>query len=206
MKLTKFKNVPISLNLKNIRKKLKLNSKSSVVINPNYLIKHNDSSLYNTTSTDIKLYRSCHDIVVDIDPMPIGNWDQFVFCDYKLFQVNLDDIFNAWPKLLLNKFTSNFQPTKILHISLDEPGTDAIAQLNTLQDLQINGRLVIEINDRTDTIDTIEEARKLAVLFNRPEIVLVYYWNNGYHNKVSYGLEISDPNSCATFFNSQQLT
>jgi hypothetical protein len=203
MELTNLKDISFSENLKKIRFRLVPNSKNSIVINPYHLYKQNDSSLYNTTSTDIKLYRSCHDVDVDvnIDPIPVGNWDRFVFCDYKLYQVNLNETNNSWQKLLLNKFTNNFQPTKILHISLDEPGTDVVALLNTVQDIQINGKLVIEINDRTETVNSIAEARNLAGLFNRPEISLVYYWHTGYNLKLSYGLEISGPTGRAEYFN-----
>jgi hypothetical protein len=200
-----------SKNLLEIRNRINPAQRNNgIVLNPYYLFKYNDPLLYNTTSTDIKFYRNCHDVDDPIThpPEPIRNWDSVVFCDFKLYDVSLHPATMSWVNAILNKFTNNFQPTKILHISLDQSGTDVLKLLNTIpiQSLQINNKLVIEIYDRTETIKTSQEARtKIANLFNRPEILLTYYWNTSYHSDTGYGLEISDSNSSIDFFKNIQI-
>lgn len=204
-------NICFSEKLREIRSRVNPAQRNNgIVLNPYYLFRDNDPLLYNTTSTDIKFYKNCHDVDanVNLPPEAVGNWDRIAFCDFKLYKASTHPATMSWVNAILNKFTNNFQPTKILHISLDEPGANVLELLNTIpiQNLQINNKLAIEIYDRTETIKSSQEARdKIAGLFNRPEIIIVYYWNTGYHSDTGYGLEISDPNSRVEFFKNLQI-
>lgn len=139
--------------------------------------------------------RQCSDVDYCIPAEYINNWHELIYCDFKI----RDSVFPSACLDLLEKFTLNPQPIKILHISLDIENVDAKKLIGSVPKFRKNNKVIIEINDRTDTISSSDDARLLLKCIQAP-VDHVYYWNSKLFSWGGYGLELSDPQSQPVYY------
>lgn len=142
------------------------------------------------------LWHECTDIDFGIpkDVIFDADWNDFKFCDYKLFiSVTTTEINSQ--VMLLRKFLLNNQPFKILHVSLDDRKINAFDLLKQLGNLNWTGELGIEINDRTETLSSLNDIRKIAEFFPINDIVSLDYLNAKYDRSEAFWVNLKDPNS-----------
>jgi len=178
--------------------------RNSIVVDPRKLVEFNESQLFLTADSNVKLQRRCSDVDNNIPPITVGNWDDLVHLDFKLFKCSLERLNNACTNVLLYRFLTNRQPLKILHLSLDEPGTGSFMLLSSLPEkLQINGNVVIEINDRTDSIKNTAQARKLIdfpCFKSNPNVLTIEYFKTILDYNRGWSLTISESNTEPFYF------
>ena len=149
------------------------------------------------------LWHACTDIDVGLKKVIINpkDWNGFQYCDYKLYK----NISSA-QVISLNKFLSNPQPFKILHISLDQRKANAFDLLKQLGDLKWSGELSIEINDRTETLTSLDEIRKITDFFPIDEILCLEYLNAKYDKPEAFWVDLKDPNSQIVYYTRLVIT
>jgi hypothetical protein len=181
-----------------------IKKRNSIVVDPRKLFEFNQPDLVFTYNSSVKLQRRCDDVDNNVPPVPVEDWDELVFIDFKLFKCSLDREKKICANVLLHRFLTNKQPLKILHISLDNLGQGAFMLLSSLPDyLSVNGKVYIEINDRTDSIQNISQARKLInfpCFKSNPNILTVEYFKTKIGYNRGYSLMISEPDTKPFYF------
>jgi hypothetical protein len=147
---------------------------------------------YTVNNTGLFL-RQCTDLDDHIEPEFVDNWADLIYCDFKV-RPGLGNSYS-----LLEQFALNSQAVKILHISLDNPGESAAQLLDSIPAFRKNGKLIVEINDRSETVNSIEAARSLVNFIHFPADHL-YYWNSKIDVWGGYGLELSDTGSQPEYY------
>lgn len=132
-------------------------------------------------------YRTCKDREQGLSRQSI-DFSQIIFCDYKLY--NLSALFPQLPaetidlaqKSLRAKLDSwlaqplvSGKPLKFLHISLDHYKQDPRDLLAMVNDLSWQGKLVIELYDRSEFPLAVEDIRGFADLFNKTDLEALDY-------------------------------
>jgi hypothetical protein len=142
------------------------------------------------------LWHECTDIDFEIpkDVISDDNWNDFKYCDYKLYISVTNTEVNA-QFTILKKFLLNNQPFKILHVSLDDRKINAFNLLKQLGSLEWTGELGVEINDRTETLTSLNEIRKITDFFLIDKIISLDYLNARYDHTEAFWVDLKDPNS-----------
>ena len=142
-----------------------------------------------------RYYRNCFDPVDQVLPVAIEDWNTIGYVDYKLFFTDWSERdYRVELRRDLDRFLMNSQPSKVLHVSLDDDRAALSHQFlaRHLGGLEWKGQLNLQICDRTRTLDAAAASRMVAKFFKGNQFNIIEY-----HKQLISGPE----NSPAVLYN-----
>lgn len=137
---------PKSQTLRSLAGYMPLLEQHSAVVDPFTFLPYSVSQWGWDTRGSGLFYRHCGDWDRGLSRVPIAQWRDIHYCDYKIYRETLDiDL----QRQCLDHWLQAATSLKWLHVSIDDPGVDPMSAVKSLRSLPGQSALIIEVFNRT---------------------------------------------------------